>query len=108
MGESEIEFLKVLGYFFLQNGKFEKASILFNALHELFPDDAHVSKSLSYACLMREDYEEALKQAEGYLGNTVDDREKGVGYLLKSKSLWGLGRQQEARENLNRFTPSRE
>jgi hypothetical protein len=105
MDHSEVEFIKVLGYFFLENGKFEKASTLFQALHELFPDDAHVCKSLSYACLMRGDYEEALRQAEGFLANTTRDRERRVGRLLKSKSLWGLGREKEAREALRMVSP---
>jgi hypothetical protein len=37
MDESQKEFLTILGHFFLQNNKAEKALIIFRALQELFP-----------------------------------------------------------------------
>ena len=100
--------MTVLGYFYLQNGKFDKALILFKALNELFPDDPYLMKSLSYAFLVNGEYENALHLTERLLQDAPTRREDDVGYLLRSKSLWGLGREDEARDLLKQFLRLRE
>jgi tetratricopeptide (TPR) repeat protein len=108
MDESQKEFLTILGYFFLQNNKAEKALIIFRALQELFPDDPYLMKAGSYACLVNGEHEDALHLAERWLREGPVDRMNEIGYLLKSKALWGLGRENEARETLNQFFHMRE
>jgi len=108
MNESEKEFLTTLGYFFLQNNKPAKALIIFKALHELFPEDPYMMKAASYASLINGYYEDALLLVDKSIRGMASDREKEAGYLLKSKALWGLGRESEARETLNQYFRLRE
>lgn len=103
MNHSEREFLSILGYFMLRNGKAEKAMIIFRALNELFPGDPHLLKSLSYACIMSGEHQKGLHFAEKFLGSASEAEDIEMGTILKSKSLWGLGREAEARDTLKRI-----
>ena len=103
MDDEQKEFLTLLGYFYLQNKKAEKALILFRALYELFPEDINVIKSLSYAYLINGENEIALSLIEKYMQESHLDEEIQVGYLLKSKSLWNMGRRREARSIISDF-----
>jgi tetratricopeptide (TPR) repeat protein len=103
MAPDEREFLSILGYFYLQNQKFDKAVVLFEALRELLPGDRLVAKSLCYAYLMTEQYTAALKIAEWVDSGQSPAEDGHIGLVLKSKSLWGVGRTDEARQLLNRF-----
>jgi tetratricopeptide (TPR) repeat protein len=103
MKEDEREFLSILGYFLLQNGKGEKALSIFRALNELFPDDPYLLKSLSYACIMCGKYEKALHFTDKFLGRASEARDIETGTLLRGKSLWGIGRKDEARGTLRQY-----
>jgi hypothetical protein len=103
MLESEKDFLILLGYFYLQNRKHEKALILFRFLHTQFPEDKYVTKSLSYTCILTGAYENGLRLANRLIRDASDMNEETLGQLLRSKSLWGLGRKDESRLALSHF-----
>ena len=107
MNETQKEFLTVLGYFFIQAGKFDKALVLFKALKEFSPDDDHIMKSLSYLFLVAGENEEALEWAEKYLARQTEDSETGLVHLLKGRSLWRLGRKEEAQGLITRMLATR-
>jgi tetratricopeptide (TPR) repeat protein len=98
--EDEKEFLTLLGYLYLRYGKWEKAVVIFEALHVLFPDEAYFSKALSFAYIRMEEYRKALDQAEKFLGAVSQNGEREIGHCLKSKALLGIGETEKARECL--------
>jgi len=107
MNDSEREFLYVLGYFFLQNNKNRKAADIFRALHALYPDTAAYTGALSYACLRMDDFAGALEYAEDFLDHPLDSSHQEFGFFLKSRALWGLGKEDEARKTFQRFYQGR-
>jgi hypothetical protein len=103
MQEMHKEFLVLLAYFFLQNRKVDKALVLFRFLHSRFPDDRHVLKSLSYASILTGAHERGLRLANQFLKDASDKEDVKLGCLLQGKSLWGLGRKEEARQAVSRY-----
>ncbi len=90
------EFLMLLGWFFLQNGKLGRAIDLFRVLDQVDPHDPWTMRLLSYACIKIEAYEEARGYAERFLKTAVAQSDLIIGYFLKSRALWGMGQHSEA------------
>ncbi len=90
------EFLTLLGWFFLQNGKLARAIDLFRVLDQVDPHDPVTMRLLSYACIKIEAYEEARGYAERFLKTAVAQSDLIIGYFLKSRALWGMGQHSEA------------
>ncbi|CAM2005092.1 type III secretion apparatus assembly chaperone SctY [Acanthopleuribacter pedis] len=108
MDEQQKEFLSLLGFFYLKNGKTEKAGVLFRALLELFPNDAHLQRSLAYTYLVQRKFEQSLLLADRFLDNPGSGPHKAAAFLIKSKAMWGLGQPESARQMLDRFIEYRE
>ena len=66
------DFLNVTGFVYLRHNKWDKARVLFEALHVLFPQDLYYAKVLSFIYLQVEEYEKALEQAERLIRQTKD------------------------------------
>ncbi len=97
------EFLWTLGYLYLQNGRQDKAFTMFNALCELYPDDAGLGLCLGYIQLLKGEFLPAIRRADKFLASGVDADEKRVGQMIRSRALWGIGRKKEARAITRRF-----
>ncbi len=103
MKEDQKDFLLLLSYLFLKNGKNEKANTLLCALHGIDPEDSRVTLSYCYSSLLSGDYEKALELANVLLGEGNINRYKRLGLFMKSKALWGLGKEEESQYAMNRF-----
>ncbi len=108
MDEQQKEFLSLLGFFYLKNGKTEKAGVLLRALLELFPNDAHLQRSLAYTYLVQRKFEQSLLLADRFLDNPDSGPFKAEAFLIKSKAMWGLGQPESARQMLERFVAARD
>ena len=102
MQDTQKDFLLLLGYFYL-NQKADKALVIYRVLHDHFPEDIYVIKALCYACIANGVFESGLRLANRFIKQARDGDERHLGYLLKGKSLWGLGRKDEARQALARY-----
>lgn len=95
----ERDFLTVLGYFYLQHDRPEKAGVLFAALDALCPDCPDTLKLLAHAHIRSGKAEAAL---------TILDRLARAGedgtalHLMRAQALTALGRESEAREIVRR------
>ncbi|OIO60642.1 MAG: hypothetical protein COZ46_01250 [Verrucomicrobia bacterium CG_4_10_14_3_um_filter_43_23] len=98
MEELPKETLLLLAYLYLRHSKHEKAMHLLLALKRLYPEDAHVSRSLSYAYWSVGKYEPALLQAEASLEPNMPFEHEFASKTLIFKSLWGMKREEEARK----------
>ncbi len=97
MNQTYKEFLSVLGYLYLQNGREDKAFTVFSALCEFFPDDVRLGLCLGYVQLLNGDFVPAVKRADQFLDSGIDADEKVMGQMIRSRALWGMGRKKEAR-----------
>lgn len=101
--KTQKEFLLVLGYLYLQNGKFYDSKIVFEALLLFYPKDHHIMRSLAYAYLCDGDYEQALEINEQFKHAQMSPKDHAFFNLLKSKALWRIGKLQEAKQYFNEF-----
>ncbi|MBF0103647.1 MAG: hypothetical protein HQK77_22335 [Desulfobacterales bacterium] len=101
MNDNHKDFLAILGYIYLQHGLFQKSLIIFKTMQLFFPNDAHAIKSLSYAYLMLNEYQNALTEID-----KLNEHDKPA-LLIKSKALWGLGNVDESRIVLQTYLDMR-
>lgn len=101
-GDSK-ETLELLAYLYLQHSKFDKAVNLLKALKKLHPTDHHIARSLAYALLNVGDYQGSLIQAEASISDDLPTNLKMASTLIKSKALWGLGREDAAKETISQI-----
>ena len=107
MDRRQKQFMAHLGHVYLQNGKTDRARIVFRALAVLFPEDPYVHKACSYIYLREGNDTAALEEANRYLVTACHDTGRSVGYLLGSKALWRMGRTAEARDMFERYQATR-
>jgi len=91
------ESLLLLAYLYLEHFKYEKALSLLKALNILFPNDLTITRYLSYAYLKNNDFQSALRYIELCLKNETSLKLKIAANIIKSKALWGLGKEEAAR-----------
>ncbi|HSI84739.1 MAG: hypothetical protein ACAI35_15405 [Candidatus Methylacidiphilales bacterium] len=109
MKESQKEYLLILAHLFLEHEHFEKSRTILVALRELFPADASVARALAYVYHQLGYQDEALAEAEASLEMDLpDDSPRSLavantGRLLRSKALWAMGREDEARDALSEY-----
>lgn len=97
MDQFSKESLSLLAYLYLEYFKYEKALTLLKALNIIYPNDLDIMRSLAYAYLKNRDYQSSLKYAETCLKNETSEKAKIAANLIKSKALWGLGKEDAAR-----------
>jgi tetratricopeptide (TPR) repeat protein len=90
------DFLLLLGYNYIKSTKLKKATVIYRALHKLYPKSSIYSLCLSYLYLKESDYEKAIQCAEKFIENTKGSLKHG--YLLKSKALFEIGMIEEAKK----------
>lgn len=106
MEEISKETLLLLAHLYLQHSKYKKALNLFKALKQLYPDNAHINRSLAYTHLKLEDFEAALQNTEQSLLTETSPGLIIASNLIKSRALWGLGQKQVARHTLTQLVGS--
>ena len=97
MEENYRDFLVVIGYVYLQHGATANAADVLETVHMTRPHDRCVARLLAYAYLQLRRYQECLDLTDFLLAGH-DDREPQHVRLFRSRALYGLGRQQEAKE----------
>ena len=91
--------LAVYGYLLLSAQQTEKAHAVFKGMHVLFPDDAHVAKSLAMTSLATGDAAAALALADE-VRKAAGENDLAAIDALRGKALFALGRADEARTAL--------
>ncbi len=86
--------LSALGHFYLRQRRFDKALVLFSALHELEPQNIRVTLSLAWCWLQHDKPEHSLSFANKALGR--HDRLGQAARQIYSSALLRLGRREEA------------
>lgn len=97
MNQVSKEALTLLAYLYLEYFKYDKAVTLLKALHILYPEDIDIMRSLAYAYLKNKDFQSCLKFSEACLKNETSEKSKIAANIIKSKALWGLGKEEAAR-----------
>lgn len=99
------ESLSLLAYLYLEHFKYDKALSLLQALYILHPKDVEIIRSLAYAFLKNRDYQSALKYAEKCLRKEPSKNIQLSANIIKSKALWGLGKEEAARHTFTQIIP---
>lgn len=94
------ETLTLLAYLYLEHFKYEKALTLLKALNILFPNDLTITRYLAYAYLKNNDFQSALRYIEICLKSENNLKLKIAANIIKSKALWGLGKEEAARHTI--------
>ena len=95
MSERSEDFLSLLSYLLLRHGRPEKATHLLQSLKIMRPNDAWTNRSLAYALLLSGDYQGCLHHLDRIALTLPEDTEMR---LIRSRALWGLGREDEAKQ----------
>ena len=104
LSEAQKESLQVLADVYLNQSQSEKAVILLEALHDLYPQDPSVVKALSYAYLLAGRPEDALTMSDVFLRLAGSSPDSNPILLIRGQALWALGRVEEARTTMARYT----
>jgi tetratricopeptide (TPR) repeat protein len=97
------EALQVLADVFLEQNQPRKALALLEALEALDPGHPPVLRALSYAYLVNDRPDGALKTTDALLSLDAPMPENAPLLLIRSRALWALGRTEEATEILGRY-----
>jgi predicted RNA polymerase sigma factor len=103
MNDTQKEFLEILVYLFLRYNKFDEAFALSLVLAEYFPGDSLVNLSLAFAALQSGTPNAALDAIKSSEFLAKSKSLKKLFFILKSKTLWALGRDTEARSAFTHF-----
>lgn len=101
---AEHEALWMLGYFYLRNGRPDKAQVLFGTLAHLHPQRPRLQTALALAQIRNGKAERALATLDGLaVAGHLDD----VFHLLRAQALDALARGSEAAAAMRAFVASR-
>ncbi len=93
MKEPSIEYLALLGYLYLRNGKIAEATTVLEGLAVLDPGNSWVRRTLAYVYLNGGEYQKCLAQID----QTTHGKRSSTEKLIQVRALFGLGRRDEAR-----------
>ncbi len=100
MTDRSDEFLLLLAQLYLQHEKWDAALVLLKALRVLQPESLDVAASLALASLQLGNFEASLREADRLLARETQSGRAVAVRLIRSRALWGLGREHEARQAL--------
>jgi len=95
-----LEYLSMLAYVLLRHGKTSRAIAILEALLTLQPGNSRARRSLAYAFLATGEHQKSLRELDHV---TLAGAAGPHDLLLRIRALWGLDRQDEAREILERM-----
>lgn len=107
LSPSQKAYLSVLAYTLLQNAKYERALVVLLVLKRLYPQDPLIPLSRAYAYLKLKAHKAAYEEAEIAERLYPKGPRQIFASLMKSKALWDLGQQEEARKILMSFVGDR-
>jgi hypothetical protein len=94
-----VEFLTLLGYLYLRHGQGARAVTALEAARVFRRGDLQLSRALAYAYLAAGRFNDCLAAVD-----SLPTRGDGQLTLIRSRALWGLGRQDEARRAMASVT----
>ncbi|HVJ68530.1 MAG TPA: hypothetical protein VM510_11120 [Caulifigura sp.] len=95
MDSRTVEYLMLLGYLYLRHGQGARAVTALEAARVFKRDDRQLGRTLAYAYLAAGRFDDCLTSIDR-LG-LAGDRQL---VLIRSRALWGLGREDEARRTM--------
>lgn len=101
MTDEHRDFLALLARCLLSNGKSHKALSLYRALLTIAPGERRYQLNTAFAALEEGQPREALRLIEDYLSQGEDGNI--YAHLVRSKALWALGNESQARLALETF-----
>lgn len=108
MDDDDTDFLNILGYLYLQYGKIDEAKVIFRTLVEVAQHNAIVTMAYAYCLAYLGDYAIALHYLNRVAFLDLSLKERSGYHLLKSNIFWHLGRDREARFELEQFLAKEE
>jgi tetratricopeptide (TPR) repeat protein len=97
------ELLELLGYLYLQYGKADEARTIYAALCEMSESRPLLTLTYAYCLAKAGQYAVALHHLELIEAESFSPKELGAYLLLRGNVLWHLGRDAEARVELQHF-----
>ncbi|MCG8649580.1 MAG: tetratricopeptide repeat protein [Pirellulales bacterium] len=89
------DYLSIVAYLRLRNGKAVRAIRILKALLVLEPENGWARRALAYAYLSDGQYEQCLAEIDHRLWPASAVHHA---HVIRTRSLWGLGRHDEARQ----------
>lgn len=105
--ETDTKVLHLLANLLTQQNKEEKARELLEFALSRSPDSLEVIKALSAVCLLTRKNDRALELADAALDQIQDTSDRAALLLVRSKALWGLGREAESRLAMDEYISNR-
>jgi predicted Zn-dependent protease len=96
----QLELLNVLGYQYLQNGKPQRAFLIFEALQALQPHNSHYAFAAACACIRCNDGNQALLILDSL---SKSQHDTAIAWLLRGQALAQLGRMAESARSMRLF-----
>ena len=102
--ETDTKVLHLLASLLTQQNREEKACELLEFALSRSPDNLEVMKALSAVCLLTRKNDRALELADTALSQIQERSDDRAPLLLvRSKALWGLGRETESRVAMDEY-----
>ena len=105
--ETDTKVLHLLANLLTQQNREDKARELLEFALSRSPNNLEVMKSLSAVCLLTRQNDRALELADAALGQIREQSDRATLLLVRSRALWGLGREAESRVAMNEYISSR-
>ena len=105
--ETDTKVLHLLANLLTQQNREDKARELLEFALSRSPNNLEVMKSLSAVCLLTRKNDRALELADAALGQIREQSDRASLLLVRSRALWGLGREAESRVAMNEYISSR-
>ncbi len=96
--EEELEFLHLVGYILLSFKKWEKAAVIYDLLQQFMPDNIQITKARALIAANLGNYEKAIQYTDRIIERADRNSDIKNALIIKTKTLWALGRKEEARE----------
>lgn len=100
MNDTTHDYLSIVAYLLLRNGKADRAIRILKALLVLKPEIRWARRALAYAYLSDGQHEQCLMEIDHRLWPTST---ANYAHLIRTRSLWALGRRDEARQAVRRM-----
>ena len=103
MDGKDRDLLNLLGYLYLQYGKADEARVIYGALIELARPDPLTILTYAYCMVRCGNYSVALHYLDSVEGEDFLPKARSAYRLLRGNVLWHLGKDEDARHELNLF-----
>ena len=105
--ETDTKVLHLLANLLTQQNREEKARELLEFALSRSPNNLEVMKALSAVCLLTRNNDRALELADAVLDQVHEQSDQASLLLVRSRALWGLGREAESRVAMDEYISNR-